>query len=235
MHISGVFVDLSPVGGVPIAPLAVHLRSVVCLLDRFPALAGVDLDVAEGEAVLLSGPNGAGKTTLLRLLAGLVPMTAGSAVVLGGDLPRDRRRVRRSVGFLGSETRCYADLTVRENLRFWARAAEQPVVAADAMMERLGLERVADVLQARLSTGQRRRMALAVVVVRDPRLYLLDEPHAGLDVQGRRILDGLLADASRDGRTVVVASHEIDQVRTFAHREVTIVGGQIQPAAVFAR
>lgn len=185
--------------------------------------------------VLLSGPNGAGKTTLLRFLAGLVPMTAGTAEVLGCDLARDRRSVRRSIGFLGAETRCYDDLTVRENLRFWARASEQPIAAADAMMERLGLERVADVLQTRLSTGQRRRMAVAVVAVRDPRLYLLDEPHAGLDVQGREVLDGLLVDASRDGRTVVIASHEVDQVRGLVHREVTIVGGQIQAAKVLAR
>lgn len=195
----------------------------------------MDLDVAEGEVVLLSGPNGAGKTTLLRFLAGLVPMTAGTAEVLGCDLARDRRSVRRSIGFLGAETRCYDDLTVRENLRFWARASEQPIAAADAMMERLGLERVADVLQTRLSTGQRRRMAVAVVAVRDPRLYLLDEPHAGLDVQGREVLDGLLVDASRDGRTVVIASHEVDQVRGLVHREVTIVGGQIQAAKVLAR
>ena len=104
-------------------PAVVRLRSAVCLLGRFPALAGVDLDVAEGEIVLLSGANGAGKTTLLRLLAGLVPLYSGEATVLGHDLAHDRRGARRDLALVGHETFCYDDLTVRENLRFAARAA----------------------------------------------------------------------------------------------------------------
>ena len=101
---------------------AVHLRGAVCLLGRFPALAGADLDVDPGEVVLLRGPNGAGKTTLLRALAGLLPVTRGEAVVLGHDLVRDRKAVRPHVGYLGHSPGLYDDLTVRDNLRFWARA-----------------------------------------------------------------------------------------------------------------
>ena len=107
-------------------PLVVRLRSAVCLLGRFPALAGVDLDVAEGEVVLCSGGNGAGKTTLLRLLAGLLPLRAGEAEVLGHDLTVDRRTVRRELSLVGHDTFCYDDLTVRENLRFAARAIGIP-------------------------------------------------------------------------------------------------------------
>src|SRR5947207_14197244 len=102
---------------------AVRFRSAVSLLGRFPALAGVDLDVARGEIVLLQGPNGAGKTTLLRVCAGLVAVTSGEAEVLGHDLRRDRRTVRRSVGLLGHASPLYDDLTVVDNLRFVARAA----------------------------------------------------------------------------------------------------------------
>jgi len=104
-------------------PLAVRLRSAVCLLGRYPALAGVDLDVEEGEVVLVSGANGAGKTTLLRAIAGLVPLHSGTAEVLGHDLGRDRRGARRLLSLVGHETFCYEDLTVAENLRFAARAA----------------------------------------------------------------------------------------------------------------
>src|SRR5438132_13080502 len=93
----------------------VHLRAAVCLLGRFPALAGVDLDVGAGEVVLVRGPNGAGKTTLLRACAGLVPISAGDAEVLGCDLRRDRRSVRRRVGLLGHAAFLYDDLTVEEN------------------------------------------------------------------------------------------------------------------------
>src|SRR5688500_14086754 len=102
--------------------LAVHLRSAVCLLGRFPALAGVDLDVRAGEVVLLAGPNGAGKTTLLRALAGLVPVADGTAVVLGHDLRVDRRTVRRRLGLVGHTTSLYDDLTVVDNVRFTVRA-----------------------------------------------------------------------------------------------------------------
>ncbi|HZR12591.1 MAG TPA: heme ABC exporter ATP-binding protein CcmA [Acidimicrobiia bacterium] len=206
--------------------LVVRLRSAVCLLGRFPALAGVDLDVDEGELVLLSGPNGAGKTTLLRLLAGMVPLHSGEAHVLGHDLARDRRAHRRDLALVGHETFCYDDLTVAENLRFAARAAGRAASASDEAMARLGLERLAGVTHGRLSAGQRRRLALAVALARDPRLLLLDEPHAGLDAQGREVLDAVLGSAPADGRTVIVASHELDRARALANREVHVVAGQ---------
>src|ERR671932_909589 len=99
-------------------PNAVHFRAAVSLIGRFPALAGVDLDVASGEIVLLQGPNGAGKTTLLRACAGLVGIASGQAIVLGCDLTKDRKAVRRRVGLLGHATSLYDDLTVADNLRF---------------------------------------------------------------------------------------------------------------------
>src|ERR1700736_772289 len=98
------FVQWRPISPEGCVSLVVRLRSAVCLLGRFPALAGVDLDVAEGEVVLLSGGNGAGKTTLLRLLAGLVSLHSGVGEVLGHDLARDRRAHRRLVGLVGHET-----------------------------------------------------------------------------------------------------------------------------------
>src|SRR5689334_12991273 len=127
-------------------PAVVRCRTAVCLLGRFPALAGVDLDVATGEIVLLTGANGAGKTTLLRLLAGLVPLYSGEAVVLDHDLALDRKGARRDLALVGHETFCYDDLTVRENLRFAARAAGRDDAAAETALERLGLARQADVV-----------------------------------------------------------------------------------------
>ncbi len=105
----------------------VHLRAAVSLLGRFPALAGVDLDVAPSEIVLVRGPNGAGKTTLLRLCAGLAHLTSGEAIVLGCDLATDPRAVRARVGLLGHATALYDDLNVVDNVRFWSRAAGAPV------------------------------------------------------------------------------------------------------------
>ena len=206
----------------------VQLRGVVALLGRFPALAGLDLEVAAGEAVLLQGPNGAGKTTLLRVCAGLVPVDGGTAEVLGHDLVKDRRAVRREVGMLAHATYLYDDLTVHENLRFWARAAGGTVAEAESAMARLEIDpRLRDVPVARLSTGQRRRASLAVLVARRPRLWLLDEPHAGLDQAGRDIVDSLVQAAVAAGATVLVASHELERTRTIASRVVTVAGGVV--------
>lgn len=209
----------------------VRLRSAVCLLGRFPALAGVDLDVDEGEVVLLSGGNGAGKTTLLRVLAGLAPLHSGFGEVLGYDLSVDRRAHRRLVGLVGHETACYDDLTVSENLRFAARAAGADPAPIDDVADEVGLRPLRDILHRRLSAGQRRRLALAVALVRSPRLLLLDEPHAGLDAEGRAVLDTLLSGAAADGRTVVLASHELERARPLASREVVLTAGQAHGAA----
>lgn len=206
----------------------VRFREAVCLLGRFPALAGVDLDVAAGEVVLLRGPNGAGKTTLLRACAGLVPVVEGEARVLGVDLVADRRPVRPLVGLLGHATGLYDDLTVAENVRFWARAGRSRRADASAAMARLGLDgRLASVPVARLSAGQRRRTALAVLVARRPRLWLLDEPHAALDQAGRDVVDGLMVEAVAAGATVVFASHELDRAEAVATRSVTVAGGTV--------
>jgi heme ABC exporter ATP-binding subunit CcmA len=204
----------------------VHLRAAVSLLGRFPALAGVDLDVDPGEIVLLRGPNGAGKTTVLRLCAGLVPITRGEATVLGHDLTVDRRAVRRRVGLLGHATGLYDELTVADNVRFWARASGASDADVDAALAMLGLDgRLRDVSVAKLSAGQRRRASFAIVLARRPELWLLDEPHAGLDQDGRDLVDSLVRQAVASGATVLLASHELDRADALATRSVTLAGG----------
>jgi heme ABC exporter ATP-binding subunit CcmA len=205
----------------------ITMRSAVCLLGRFPALAGADLEVNAGEVVLLSGPNGAGKTTLLRLCAGLLAVRSGVVEVLGHDLARERRAVRRSVGMVGHETYAYDDLTVAENISFATRAAGSSRTAADEAIARVGLTELRGVAHGRLSQGQRRRLSLAIALARAPELLLLDEPHAGLDAEGRVVVDEVLATAPREGRTVLIASHEVELARRFASREVSVVAGRI--------
>lgn len=209
--------------------LVVRLRSVVCLLGRFPALAGADLDVEPGEVVLVSGPNGAGKTTLLRLLAGLVAPYSGSAEVLGVDLVADRRTARRQLALVGHETYCYDDLTAAENVAFFARASGRGDAEVAAALDRVALAEAAHVVHRGLSAGQRRRLALAVALVRAPDLLLLDEPHAGLDALGREVLADVIRVAPDEGRTVVMVSHELEIARPLASREVRVDGGQIWP------
>ena len=206
----------------------ISLRGAVALLGRFPALAGVDLDVASGEVVLLQGPNGAGKTTLLRACAGLVGITDGEARVLGVDLRRDRKAVRARVGYLGHATGLYDELTVEDNVRFWTRAAGADPADAETALGVLGLDgRLRAVPVGRLSAGQRRRTSLATLLARRPELWLLDEPHAGLDNVARDLVDGLVGDAVAAGATVLVASHELDRAEALAGRVVTVSGGVV--------
>ena len=208
----------------------VHFRAAVSLLGRFPALAGVDLEVQRGSIVLVHGPNGAGKTTLLRTCAGLVPVVAGDAVVLGHDL-RDgvaRRAVRRRVGLLGHSTALYDDLTVADNVRFWAKACGATAAEADSAMHALGVDgRLGDVPVAKLSAGQRRRTSIAAMIARRPELWLLDEPHAGLDRAARDTVDGLIRSAAVAGATVLIASHELERTRALATDIVFLAGGAV--------
>ena len=210
---------------------AVRLRAAVTLLGRFPALAGVDLDISSGEIVLLKGPNGAGKTTLLRLCAGLCSLSTGQGWVLGHDLSSERRMVRRRVALLGHRTGLYDDLTVTENVAFWARAAGANRQDVGEALERLSLTgRLADTRVGRLSAGQRRRASIASLVVRRPELWLLDEPHAGLDQQTRDTVDLLVRGAAAAGATVVLATHELERIAVLEPRVVSVVGGVVRGA-----
>lgn len=211
----------------------VHLRDAVAVLGGFPALAGADLDVSRGEIVLLRGPNGAGKTTLLRLCAGLLPLARGEGRVLGCDLSVDRAALRPRVGLLGHANGLYAELTVLENVRFWAGTVGATRDEVAAALARLGLDgRLAEVPVGRLSAGQKRRTALACLVARRATLWLLDEPHAGLDAMARDEVDATVREAAAAGATVLVASHELERAGALATRAVEVIGGTVREAAL---
>lgn len=213
----------------PVVETVVALVDVVAVLGSFPALAGVSLTVERGEIVLLRGPNGAGKTSLLRLCAGLLPLERGEATVLGCDLVADRTAVRKRVGLLGHSNGLYADMTAADNVRFWGATVGATAEEITASMQRMGLSgRLADVQVGRLSAGQRRRTALACLVARRAELWLLDEPHAGLDATGRDELDATLRAAVAAGATVMVASHELERAGALATRVVEVIGGQVR-------
>lgn len=217
----------------PLVSPVVELSEAVCLISSFPALAGADLLVDEGEIILLEGPNGAGKSTLLRLCAGLLPLHQGTGRVVGLDLTDrvQRRRVRRNVAYLGHRSGLYDDLTVAENLDFWVRANEadrgrSPI--DPSITEHLGLAgRLATVPVRGLSAGQRRRVAMAIVVARRSPVWLLDEPHAGLDADGRDVIDRLITQAAAAGVSVIFASHELDRAESLADRRLSLAGGRI--------
>ncbi len=209
----------------------VELTEAVAVLGSFPALAGASITIDEGDIVLLRGPNGAGKTTLLRLCAGLVPIVRGTGHILGFDLATQREAIRQHVGVLGHQNGLYLDLTVGENIRFWGATVGASHAETHAAMERLGVaERLVDVPVRKLSAGQKRRTALACLVARRAQLWLLDEPHAGLDASARDELDATLRQAAAAGATIVVASHELERAGSLATRAVDVIAGRVHEA-----
>lgn len=204
----------------------IELTDVVAVLGSFPALAGVSLTVDRGEIVLLQGPNGAGKTSLLRVCAGLLPIERGTGRILGIDVTSQREDIRSRVGLLGHTNGLYLDLTVQQNISFWATTVGASADEVASAMKRMRVDgRLSGVKASQLSAGQRRRTALASLIVRRAEIWLLDEPHAGLDAAGRDELDDLLREAVRAGATVMLASHESERASQLATRMVTIDGG----------
>ena len=180
--------------------------------------------------VVLEGPNGAGKTSVLRVCAGLLPLTGGEAPCSDAISGARRPRCGGRVGMLGHAAALYDDLTVVENMRFAVRAAgARRVGGIDAALDRLELGgRVRRTPVGRLSAGQRRRVALAVLVARRPELWLLDEPHAGLDA-GARARARARSSPRRwpTGATVLLASHEPEESLPAGRPGGVLVGGRV--------
>jgi heme exporter protein A len=172
------------------------------------ALAGISVRVEQGQTLAVLGPNGAGKTTLLRVLAGLLRPHAGSALVLGAELPGERWRVHGKVGFLGHEPLLYRELTGRENLGYHARLHGVDFGRVDELLAAVGMEGRADEPLRDLSRGMVQRLAVARAVLHDPPLLLLDEPRSHLDPAVGEALEPLIGRPS--GRTRVLVSHDVD-------------------------
>ena len=196
---------------------------------RSVALRGVSLAVPAGAVLTVLGHNGSGKTTLLRLLATLTRPTAGSGRIGGHDLVGDREDVRRLVGLVGHGTQLYDDLTAMENLLFTAALHDTPADrgAVEAALARVGLEAQAGARVRELSSGMRRRVALARVILRRPRVLLLDEPFAGLDQDSGKRLGEYLHGFRAEGGAAVVVTHSLGRGLALADRVAILAGGRL--------
>ena len=207
--------------------------SAAGLAKRFgnrPVLRGLDLELGWGSVLALFGPNGAGKTTLLRTLAGLTRHSGGALSIAGLDVAGRRADARHLVGVVMHQTFLYDDLTVAENLRFYARmhglgatAAERAASAADT----LGLAAVMNARVRTLSNGMQKRAALARAVLHRPPLLLLDEPETGLDQDAMLALEQLLARHREAGGSAIVTTHGVEQGLRIADRAAIIHNGRI--------
>ena len=173
------------------------------------ALDGITLDVARGTVTGLLGPSGSGKSTLMRAIVGTQLVTSGSVTVLGE--PAGSPGLRRRVAYTTQSPAVYDDLTVRENVRYFARLVGAADTQADEVVELVGLGDDAGSVVSRLSGGQRSRVSLATALVGRPELLVLDEPTVGLDPLLRRDLWASFARLAADGATLLVSSHVMDE------------------------
>jgi len=190
------------------------------------ALAHVSIDIAEGDAWMLLGNNGSGKSTLLRCLATALRVHEGRIQLGGRDLWTDRHELRPAIAFLAHQTHLYDDLSARENLHVWARLGGLPSTGTDALIERVGLDPGRRDPVRVFSAGMRRRLALARLLLKTPRLVLLDEPFTALDPGGRELVVGVANTLRAAGATLVVATHLFEVTRRVCDQAVVLDAGK---------
>jgi ABC-2 type transport system ATP-binding protein len=192
------------------------------------AVKGVDLEVQPGEVFGLLGPNGSGKTTLIRMLCGLLQPTSGRAMVGGFDITRDPERVKRSIGYVSQRFSLYSDLTVEENIDFFADVYR--VAASEASQRKRDLLRLCglagreDQQAGRLSGGFKQRLALSCALIHHPKIVFLDEPTAGVDPVARRMMWDLLFQLAEGGTTLFVTTHYMDEAERCTHTAYVYFG-----------
>lgn len=215
---------------VPSRPI-IQIEQLIKTYDLLPVLRKLDLDIHRGTFVALLGPNGSGKSTLLRMLAGLSRPTAGVLKIGGWQMPQEAAAIRAQVGMVSHRPLLYESLTAAENLRFFGRLydlkGDELETRIDVMLTRVGLIKRKDDQAQTFSRGMIQRLTIARALLHDPDILLMDEPYTGLDQVAARILDELLLTSEEEGRTVVMATHQLDRAARLASRVVILSKGVV--------
>ncbi len=202
---------------------AVELENVVKRFGNFKALDDVSFSVDEGEYLALLGPNGAGKTTIVKLIGGLLKPTKGTVRVFG-KIPWKNFDVKRKIGVVSHNTFLYDDLTAYENLQFYCKLYDADESRIDELLERFGLKGRRHDLVRNFSRGMKQRLSIARALLHDPPLLILDEPTAGLDIEGQRDLMELVRDLDK---TVIFTTHNVREVEMLCNRMVILSEGKV--------
>lgn len=198
---------------------------------EFEAVKGLDFEVYPGECFGFLGPNGAGKTTTMKTIYGATVPTSGELSVVGLDLRRHERRVKRRIGVIPQENNLDEDLKVRENMLVYGRYFDLPKKVArqraDELLEFVQLTEKAEAEVAELSGGMKRRLLIARALINDPDLVVLDEPTTGLDPQARHLVWDKLRELALAGKTLVLTTHYMEEAARLCDRLVIMEGGRI--------
>ena len=208
---------------------ALEVENVARRFSRRWVLRGVTLELRAGEAVALTGRNGSGKTTLLRVISTLIRPTRGRGSVFGYELVKEAAEIRHLVGVLGHHAGLYDDLTASENIRFAMRMYGLTVTRTDIerVLDEVGLGAEFKERVRGFSAGMRRRLALARLILRPPRLLLLDEPYAAFDQSGIDQVNAYVKRIVANGGAALIATHDLSRAKGVAERVVRIEDGRI--------
>jgi len=191
------------------------------------AVDDVSFSVAEGEILGLLGPNGAGKTTTIRMLTGRARPTSGRALIAGHDVVHERERVKPLINLVFEEQNLYERQTGRENLELFAKLYGAPSARVLELLERVGLTDAASRKVRTYSSGMKQRLLIARGLVNDPRVLFLDEPTKGLDPSSARDVRGIIRDHVRDGATVFLTTHYMEEADELCDRVAFLAAGKI--------
>ena len=209
---------------------AVVAENLTKRIGDFTAVDSVSFKVDEGEIFGFLGSNGAGKTTTIRMLCGIIAPTEGSGTVLGMDISRDRNAIKEKIGYMSQKFSLYGDLTVRENLEFFAGMYAIDGSRSERIeqaLETTNLTRRANTITASLPFGHKQRLAFASAMLHKPRIIFLDEPTAGVDPNGRRQFWELIHNVAAQGITVFVTTHYMDEAE-YCHRITLMHKGSLR-------
>ena len=208
---------------------AVRLTNLVKRFGDFTAVDNVTLDVARGEIFGFLGPNGAGKSTTIRILCGLMAPTSGGATVGGFDVATESEEIKRRIGYMSQKFSLYDDLTVGENIEFFAGVYGVPpskfAARRDFVLKMATLEDKRDMKTGLLSGGWKQRLALGCAILHEPPILFLDEPTSGVDPIARRGFWELIYQLSEAGHTIIVTTHYMDEAE-YCHRIALMYGGR---------
>jgi len=209
--------EFFPVPGETMGESVIEVRGLIKDYDKLRAVNGIDLDVKAGEVYSILGPNGAGKTTSVEIMECLRIKTAGEVRILGHDIDKDQREIRKRIGVLPQAFNAFDYLTVRENIDYFGALFDKRL-GAEELIEAVQLQDKRDTWFMNLSGGLKQRVGVAISMVNDPELIFLDEPTTGLDPKARREVWEVIRKLKSQNKTVILTTHYMEEAEVLSDR-----------------